>query len=403
MDSKEKMLFDQYKIPMSLQSNIMSAEEAKEKGWLSEDTLQSCKIENIVSFDLVLSTGMTSDYIEKRELTDMISLRELIQNAFDETELESGQPEADISLDSDGTWLKDNGKGVTVESFQLGMSNKVPWMRGYYGEGMKIASFYFSLHQKPVYIFSHNQVFCFLPLQFSQKKQSNLYVLIGKTTQNIQGTHIFIRNFFPNKEKIQRITSVWNEDLQGKLIAEDWSASRDTEKKMPSRIYDYPDQLYIRNMYIGPMSEVAKRESLLSYDLWWFRLDISRKIMTHSVPLLFKEISSILDRSPSCRKVYVNKLVESKMLLKRPYKNSEIVEFNPIFATVEGHLFVYACPIGIIDDFIHALGLDDKAHLLRRIDHYEEIDEVVGRGFIPFYFHYELDEGLKKVPKMDNR
>lgn len=401
MNRKDNALFDEYEVPVALQTNITSVREALEKGWLSEEAMLPYRIPNILSFDLVLSTAMTGDYIEKRDLTEMISLRELIQNALDETELLNGKPEAAISQDDSGTWLKDTGKGISIESFQLGMSDKASWMRGFYGEGMKIASFYFSLHQKPVFIFSHNKVFCFFPLRFPEQTQTNLFVLIGKTNHHVPGTQVFIKGFFPVKEEVNRITSFWNPALQGKLIAEDWALSAGSDKKMPSRIYDYPDQLYIRNMYIGPMSIVAKREALLSYDLWWFRLDISRKIMTHSVPLLFKEIANILDRSPSCRKVYVKKLVESGKLLKRNYKNSLIVEFNPIFATVEGHLFVYACPTGIIEDFIHELGLDEKAHLLRRIDHYEEIDEVVDRGFIPFYFHYELDEGLKKVPKMD--
>lgn len=400
MKKNQQELLAAYQVPVSLWSNISSVEEAKEQGWLSEETILSNWIEGIDSFELILSTGMTADYIEKRELSDTLSLRELIQNAFDETELINGKPEAEITSDHLGTWLKDAGKGVSVASFQLGMSEKVAWMRGFYGEGMKIASFYFSLLQKTVYIFSKSQVFCFLPLRFPGQHNANLFILLGRTSRHINGTHVLIRNFFPKKEETNKITSLWNTALQDKLIAEDWSASLGSDRKMPSRIFDYPNELYVRNMYIGPMSEVAKRESLLSYDLWWFRLDISRKIMTHSVPLLFKEISSILDRSPSCRKVYVDKLVESKMLLKRPYQNTEIVEFNPIFATVEGHLFVYACPEGIIDDFLHALKLDDKAHLLRRIDHYEEIDEVARHGFIPFYFHYELDEGLKKIPKM---
>lgn len=400
MNLNRNEILSSYQVPVSLWSNISSVEEAKDQGWLPEKTIQSYLIEGIDSFDLILSTGMTGDYIEKRELTDALSLRELIQNAFDETELINGKPEAEISSDQLGTWLKDQGKGISVASFQLGMSEKASWMRGYYGEGMKIASFYFSLNQKTVYIFSKNKVFCFLPLVFSEQKKANLFVLLGKTHLNVAGTHVLIRNYFPSQEETNKISSLWNEALQSKLIAEDWSASRDSDRKMPSRIFDYPNELYIRNMYIGPMSEVAKRESLLSYDLWWFRLDISRKIMTHSIPLLFKEISNILDRSPSCRKVYVNKLVESKMLLKRPYKNGEIVEFNPIFATVEGHLFVYACPEGIVDDFIQALALNDKAHLLRRVDHYEEVDDVIAHGFIPFYFHYELDEGLKKIPKM---
>jgi hypothetical protein len=66
-------------------------------------------------------------------------------------------------------------------------------------------------------------------------------------------------------------------------------------KKMPSAIFDFPNLLYIRNMYVGEMSQVAKRRSLLSYDLWWVRLDVSGKLMTQTTPQLFLEIAKLLE------------------------------------------------------------------------------------------------------------
>ena len=45
-----------------------------------------------------------------------------------------------LSKDTHGTWIVDSGRGITVEALRIGGTNKECWMRGYYGEGLKLAA-----------------------------------------------------------------------------------------------------------------------------------------------------------------------------------------------------------------------------------------------------------------------
>ena len=63
------------------------------------------------------------------------AIRDIVQNALDEAEAyQSG-------YDAHGLWIKDMGKGVLVRDFLMGaQKQKPPYMRGKFGEGMKLAT-----------------------------------------------------------------------------------------------------------------------------------------------------------------------------------------------------------------------------------------------------------------------
>lgn len=134
-----KEILREYNLSSSISASIMPLIEAKRRGLtldLEETTDLASKI---AGYDALFSTGLSKDYVEKREFNLFMSLRELIQNALDEEELVTGQPHVQFKQDVHGTWVTDSGRGLTIESLRMGESNKECWMRGYFGEGLKLA------------------------------------------------------------------------------------------------------------------------------------------------------------------------------------------------------------------------------------------------------------------------
>jgi hypothetical protein len=81
----------------------------------------------------LIHVGPTSTW--RQEWGEWEAIRDLVQNALDETE------SYEYGTDKEGFWISDNGKGVGISSFLLGPPKLKPdYARGKFGEGMKIAS-----------------------------------------------------------------------------------------------------------------------------------------------------------------------------------------------------------------------------------------------------------------------
>jgi hypothetical protein len=335
--------------------------------------------------------------VDKREFNLFISLRELIQNALDEEELVTGQPRVQFEQDIHGMWIIDSGRGLKIEALRMGESNKDCWMRGYFGEGLKLAASYLALNNIPIYIFTKNMILKFLALP-EDARNPGIFILLGRSKEEVKGTRLLLYGYRPDEEFIKKLVRFWNIELESKLITEVRFPSNDCPKEMPSAIFDYPNLLYIRNMYVGEMSQVAKRKSLLSYDLWWVRLDVSRKLMTQTTPQLFLEIAKLLTFSETARRKFSEKLIETGMLKTKRIGEGIIIECNPIFSIVEGHLFVYAFPDGMLDTFVEVLGLKDKKGLIRRVSTHDEVENAISRGLIPMVVPHEISERFSSIP-----
>jgi hypothetical protein len=229
-------------------------------------------------------------------------------------------------------------------------------------------------------------------------RNPGIFILLGRSKEEVEGTKILLHGYKPDPEFIEKIVRFWNSELENKLVAEVKFSTNDCPKEMPSAIFDFPNLLYIRNMYVGEMSQVAKRKSLLSYDLWWIRLDVSRKLMTQTTPQIFLEIAKLLEISAVARKTFVKKLAETGMLKTKKIGEGLAIEFNPIFSIVEGHLFVYTFPEGMFYAFVDVLGLKDKKDLVRRVSTHEEMESAVSKGLIPILVPYEISDRFTSIP-----
>ncbi len=392
-------LFRTYSISPAMSASIIPLKEAESRGLLLDLEEPPELAPRIAGYDALLSTGLSKDYVDKREFSLFISIRELLQNALDEEEMVRGRPDVLIEQDAQGTWIVDSGRGITVNALRMGGSDKECWMRGYYGEGLKLAASYLTLNGIPVYLFTGQMVFRFIALP-RDEQNPGIFILLGRSREAIKGTTILLFGYKADQDFMEKIVRFRNKDLVTQLIAEERFPSEDCPREMPSAIFDFPNQLYIRNMYAGEMSEVSRRKSLLSYDLWWFRFDVSRNLMTQRMPQLFLEIAKLLERSAAARKKFAEKLIEAGMLKTKSVGGGLAIEFNPTFTVVEGHLFVYAFPKGMLDEFAEGLGFGVKGDLVRRVSTNEEAKAAIAKGFIPILLPYELAEQFSSIPAL---
>jgi hypothetical protein len=392
-----------YKLSPAISASIIPLKEAESRGIILDLEEPPNIASMIAGYDALFLTGLSKDYVDKREFNLFISIRELIQNALDEEELVTGQPHVQFKQDMHGTWIMDSGRGLKIESLRMGESNKECWMRGYFGEGLKLAASYLTLNQIPIYIFTKDKILKFLVFP-EDAHNPGIFILLGRSREEVKGTKLLLYGYRPDPAFIKKIVRFWNSELKNKLIAEVKFSSKDCPKEMPSAIFDFPNLIYIRNMYVGEMSQVLKRKSLLSYDLWWVRLDVSRKMMTQTTPQLFLEIAKLLEFSEVARIKFAEKLLETGMLKKKTFGKEFIIEFMPIFSIVEGHLFVYAFPQGMFDTLVDVLGLKDKKDLIRRVSTHEEAESAISIGLIPIVIPNEISDRFSSITpfKIDN-
>jgi len=392
-----KKILHEYNISPGMSASIIPLTEAEDRG-ITLDLKEPHDLASMIAgYDALFSTGLSKDYVDKREFNLFVSLRELIQNALDEEELVTGKPQVQFEQDIHGTWIIDRGRGIKLEALRMGESNKECWMRGYYGEGLKLAASYLTLNRIPVYIFTRDIILKFVVLP-EDAYNPGIFLLFGRSREEVKGTKLLLYNYRPDPEFIRKIVRFWNSELANKLITEAKFSSMDCPKEMPSAMFDFPNLLYIRNMYVGEMSQVAKRKSLLSYDLWWVRLDVSRKLMTQTTPQIFLEIAKLLTLSGTARRKFAEKLLETGMLKTKKFGTGLVIEFNPLFSIVEGHLFVYAFPDGMLDAFADVLGLAEKRDLIRRVTLYEEVEKATSQGLIPLLVPSEIYDRFNSIP-----
>jgi hypothetical protein len=381
----------EYGVPESLRHFVIPLPENFE---IKSENLEG----TLINYDSLFLIGIPKEYILKRNFDELKALREIIQNALDENELMFGKPFVEIRKDSLGTWIIDKGRGIKLQDLLVGFSNKECWMRGYYGEGLKIAAGYFLSLNRPVYIFTNENVFRFI---YYDEENPKLYVILGKTNKKFEGTSVLIKDYYPSDETLNKIVIFNNKEVYERKIDEVYVASEECSFPKPYAIYDHPNYFYVRNILVGETSKVARRRSLFSYDVWWFRLDVSRELMSYSMPNLFKEVSKIFELSEKAREKLVEKLIESGMLIVKNVDNKISINFSPIFAIFEGHLFVYHFPKGLLNTLLKHLKIEDKKDLIVRVANEEEERKALEKGLIPFLVSEELSEEFRIIPRFN--
>jgi hypothetical protein len=390
------LLSEKYGFPSEYQIYVTPIQELTEK--INEEDKAALKdpqtlLTNIIQYDGMVSLNISKEYIQKRGFSEFKALREIIQNSLDETELSTGVPDVAIKIDEMGTWIIDNGRGLNGNAFIIGNSEKKCWMRGYYGEGLKLALGFFLLEGYSVYIFSNKNVFkpVFLP---AKKEKAWLNILLGEGLSSEKGTKILIANYKADKKMLDELVSFKNQDINDKIVDRIVMKGKECDYEKPLTIYDYPNLLYMRNLLVGKANEVTKRKSFFTYDLWWFRLDVSRNLLTYSMPNLFIQVASAIEKSEKFRKAFAKKIVEAEMIKVSQKHGGKIIEFCPQFSTFEGHLFVFAFPKKLLKHILSEIGIEDKEEAIefftREKSSDQDIQRAISEGKIPFVSTSEI-------------
>jgi len=390
------MLAEKYGFPNEYQIYVTPIQELNEK--ITEEDKTALKdsqnlISNITRYDGMISLNISKEYIQKRGFSEFKALREIIQNSLDETELSTGTPDVTIKIDEAGTWIIDNGRGLNGNAFIIGNSEKKCWMRGYYGEGLKLALGFFLSKGYSIYIFSERKIFkpVFLP---ANKEKAWLNILLGEGASSEKGTKILIANYKADQKMLEVLVSFKNNDISDKIVDRIVMKGQDCDYERPLTIYDYPNLLYMRNLLVGKANEVTKRKSFFTYDLWWFRLDVSRNLLTYSMPNLFIQVASAIEKSEKFRKAFARKIVEAGMIKVSEKYGGKIVEFCPQFSTFEGHLFVFAFPKKLLKHVLSEIGMEDKEEaiefFMREKSSDQDIQRAISDGKIPFVSTSEI-------------
>lgn len=396
IERERKLLSEKYGFPSEYQIYVTPIQELTEK--INEEDMAALielqTLRNTIrQYDGMISLNISKEYIQKRGFSEFKALREIIQNSLDETELPTGVPDVTIKIDEMGTWIIDNGRGLNGNAFIIGNSEKECWMRGYYGEGLKLALGFFLLVGYSVYIFSNKNVFkpVFLPVK---KEKAWLNILLGEGANSEKGTRILIANYKADKKMLDELVSFQNQDINDKIVDRIVMKGKECDYEKPLTIYDYPNLLYMRNLLVGKANEVTKRRSFFTYDLWWFRLDVSRNLLTYSMPALFVQVASAIEKSEKFRKAFAKKIVEAEMIRVSQKYGGKIIEFCPQFSTFEGHLFVFAFPKKLLKHILSEIGLEDKEEAIefftREKSSDQDIRRAISDGKIPFVSTSEI-------------
>jgi hypothetical protein len=390
------LLSEKYGFPREYQIYVTPIQELKEK--INEEDMTALiepqTLRNTIRrYDGMISLNISKEYIQKRGFSEFKALREIIQNSLDETELSTGVPDVTIKIDEAGTWIIDDGRGLNGNAFIIGNSEKECWMRGYYGEGLKLALGFFLSEGYSIYIFSEKKVFkpVFLP---AKKEKAWLNILLGEGVSSEKGTKILIANYKADQKMLDELVSFKNQDINDKIVDRIVMKGQDCDYEKPLTIYDFPNLLYMRNLLVGKANEVTKRRAFFTYDLWWFRLDVSRNLLTYSMPNLFIQVASAIERSEKFREAFAKKIVEAGMIKVSQKYGGKIIEFCPQFSTFEGHLFVFAFPSKLLRHILREVGLEDKEDAIvfftREKSSEQDVQRAISEGKIPFVSTSEI-------------
>ena len=262
-------------------------------------------------FDIIWTTSMEKSYVKRRKWDRIMALREFIQNALDAEHESFGYDNIDIktyftdkvppgkltgidALIGNNTRsfvIEDRGPGITYKAFTLGGEDKKCYLRGAYGEGMKVAALYMSVHENDVFIFSGDIVYkCYV-----SEINNMLTVSIGRSTSHINGTKVLIHNLHIWKHELEDLIYHPN-DSSIKRKSTCFYDTSGCKHDMPNTVIESdegkPNKLYVRDMFVTDMDKVDPTY-FYGYNLWWVDLEPNRTNVSRSQQLL-NEVSRTL-------------------------------------------------------------------------------------------------------------
>jgi hypothetical protein len=244
-------------------------------------------------YDDGIEYGMTKEYAFTRDWGDWEVFREFVQNALDEMHevMEERPLYYPCRYEGLRTVIYDAGRGLSTYHLLMGTSEKKPWQRGRFGEGMKVAMLVAIARGMSVTMESGDKVFTpmFIVKNLEGREFDVFCVCYKKAKTPITGTTVRIaggRNLCEEYKKrvVQGVLSMRPDCI---LYTYSYTGGR---KPGFEPWYDVIDPIcseegkpwiYVKDIGIASFEAASDRTACFSYNLFDVRLDESRRIPSY--------------------------------------------------------------------------------------------------------------------------
>jgi hypothetical protein len=236
-------------------------------------------------FDDGIEYGIVRAYARTRNWGEWEVFREFIQNALDEMHDLTGKPPEELPCkdDPEYTVIEDRGRGISIYHLLVGTSEKKPWQRGKFGEGMKIAMLAALDQNINVVIDTYDKMIqpMFIRKEFEGKELEVLCVCYSTFETKVRGTRVYLYRPGLCEKYRKRIV----QGLPRECILYELRTAGEKEIRrhvIDKRCTDDEGWIYVRDIFVSTMHDALVMSSFYSYNLYEVVLDESRRIPSGS-------------------------------------------------------------------------------------------------------------------------
>ena len=264
--------------------------------------------------------GITKAYAFTRNWGAWEAFREFVQNALDEMhEVLGRRPEYYPCRTNELRWtiVYDRGRGLGVDSLLIGVSEKKPWQRGRFGEGLKIALLTLAARDVWVWIRSRDKLIhpIIAPKTVDGKTVEVFCICYKGGERPVEGTEIVI----PSIDLCDLFRDRFVQGLDPKCILATIQEDEAWYDVIDKSCTAGESKVYVRDIYVSSLKEAVGRDGIFSYNLYNVMLDESRRIPSWAsvTDQMWVLIRKVMERSAMgdeafrrIARTYVEKLVE---------------------------------------------------------------------------------------------
>lgn len=295
-----------------------------------------------LGYEDAIEYGMVKKYAETRGWSYWEIFREIIQNALDEEHLvRGGRPTVYLCKPGrNNIVIYDRGRGLSIRNLLIGVSEKQPWQRGKFGEGLKIALL--SAIARGIFTFiisGDKEIKPIFATKVIEGVPTEIFcICYRKAKQPVVGTEVYL-TMVNLCERYRRYIIQGLREVSPECIITSIEGKDFWYDVVDKKCTDGEGWIYVRDIYTTKASEVfPDRDACYSYNLFDIKLDESRRIPSPS---------SVVDDVAKLWKLVVDSATEGDVRAKNLLKNfircmlESCQEMGSKFFEVEFDMFLY--------------------------------------------------------------
>ena len=246
--------------------------------------LEKCKS---MGYEGAIYYGMVKEYADTRGWGVWEVFREFVQNALDEMQEVTGRRPTFYPCkhlpDIRGVVVYDAGRGIATYNLYIGKSEKKPWQRGRFGEGLKIALLTATANNIPVVVRSGDKEF--VPT-FARELVEGIpldvfCICVKRLPSPITGTEVYIHNVRNLCEEFRELVvqGIMERTPDAILVSFESPSPHMVWRELIDKNVTYGvANIYVRDIYVSSFKSATGRNACFSYNLYDVQLDESRRI-----------------------------------------------------------------------------------------------------------------------------